>query len=112
VTDLADYRVIFATPGTPPRTLRAVRPADDPDLPDWLIYVDGAGREVWRLNRDVVLFVERLDREDTSDGYAGEPATAVIHEAGGQPDGLGKVAAAIRRARGDGGQHPQIRGFA
>lgn len=111
MTDLADYRVIFATPGTPPRKLRAVRPVDDPDRPDWLIYVDGQDREVYRLNRDVVLFVDRLDQRAEADDSDDPQGTVVIHEAAGQPDGLAKVAAAIRRSRG-GPPPTQIRGFA
>ena len=116
---LADWRVIFATPGTPPRKLRAVRPADDPELPDWLIYVDGSGREVCRLNRDLVLFVERLDsRAGAEDAAIDDSSAREILESSGfaaEPcpprSGLAKVAAAIRSARG-GDPPTAIQGFA
>ena len=112
---LADYRVIFTTPGTPPRHLHNVRTTADPDMPDWLVFEDDQGRPACMIPRECVLFVERLrhrDGEDTGD----QPEPAVILEGGFEvktpaPGGLAKVVAAIRSARG-GDPPTAIQGFA
>ena len=112
----ADYRIVFTTPGTPPRQLRNVRTAADPDMPDWLVFEDELGRPAWMAPRECVLFVERLKHRDSEDA-SDQPAPAEIREGGfdietptPMRDGLAKVAAAITSARG-GEPHPQIRGF-
>jgi hypothetical protein len=92
--DVADYRIIFATPGTPPRTIRQVtRPAGDPDAPDMLTFEDDRGRLVFWVNRDVVSFVELLEHDGES---ASRVAVAVP---GGARDGLARIASASRPGR-------------
>ena len=113
----ADYRIVFTTPGTPPRTLRNVRTAADPDMPDWLVFEDELGRPAWMAPRECVLFVERLKHRDGEDA-GDQPEPAVILEGGFEletptpvRDGLAKVASAIRGARG-GDPPAAIQGFA
>lgn len=55
---LVNYRVIFKTGGTPPRSIRATRIAADPDLPLMIAFKDVDDRTVCWVNQSDVLFID------------------------------------------------------
>jgi hypothetical protein len=101
--DLADWRVIFATPGTPPKRVRGAQLAPDDERPGWLVFQDADGRPVFLVPSEVVLFAGRiLPEPGYGDGETGAAQPGARLAALGTPPpkpSPAQVASAIRPQR-------------